>query len=153
MDKTTETKKPKWKTIVGLLFGVALMVAGTIGVVQNDMVNNILVQAGAEQTTTSVLEAYPHSDAAILAAADAIDAAIQARETNPDKLVSLLEAQLDDMGPIIPVRPVLTAVISQINSAFKASDTEELYVTKLKCIVNGMRSAVRSYTPEEPDAP
>lgn len=134
------TKKKTWKSwVLGVVFGVALVVIGTTGLIEDESVNNTLIQVGASQATAGAIEINPELAVHFAKAADVIDAAIEARTTKPDELVDIISKALNE-HTATDVTPVVEAVIVHINNAHKTSETEEQYHIKLKHLAAGLRS-------------
>lgn len=140
-EKPTKTKKAKvWTSIV---LGVVLVVAGAFSVFNSEPVNNMFMQAGAEQAAAGVIELYPGTEHAIGVTADTMDAAIQARNASPRHLAVLITEELKKVGVEgNMIEPIVEMVITQLNQAYEKSPTEEIYLVKAQCVADGLRAAV-----------
>lgn len=136
-------KKATWKSwVCGIVLGLGLIIVGSLGVIEDDTVNNSLIQAGATQTAIGAIELKPELTTAFAKAADIIDAAVEARTTTPETLATLVSEELKAYTTT-DVKPVVESAILYINQAYKTSDTEEQYHTKLKHLAAGFRAAVK----------
>lgn len=141
VEATPTKKKKSWIVIV---VGVVLLAIGGTSYFQSETINNMFVEIGANQVTAGVIEMQPGSRNAFLKAADVIDAAIEARKTDPTELAELIEEAVKPYTGKIDVSPVISTVINQINEAYKVGETEDKYIEKLKKVASGMRSAALS---------
>lgn len=138
----TARKKSTWKSwIIGIVLGVGLIVLGTTGVIKDENVNSTLIYTGASQAATGASELNPELAPAFNKAADVIDAAIQARTTDPKELVDIITAALKE-HTAADVRPVVEAAVLYVNQSYATSETEELYHKKLQNLASGFRSGV-----------
>lgn len=134
------TKKKTWKSwVFGVVLGIALVVIGTTGLIEDEAVNNTLIQVGAGQAAAGAVDIHPELAPAFNKTADIIEAAIEARTTKPDELISLIGEALNEYTST-DVTPVVEAVVLHINNAHKTSETEEQYHVKLKHLATGLRS-------------
>lgn len=151
-EKTTEAveveasavKTNKKKSWIALIVGVVLLAVGGISYFQSETVNNVFVEVGAGQVTTGIIEMQPNSRAVFIQVANVIDAAAEARTTDPTTLAGMIDKAVEPYVSILDVSPIVTSVINQINEAHKASDTEEKYILKLQKVAAGIRSAALS---------
>lgn len=143
VETTTTKKKKAWIVIV---VGVVLLAIGGTSYFQNETINNVFVEIGANQVTTGVIEMQPDSREAFLKAADVIDASIKARKTDPTILAALIEEAVKPYTGNIDVTPIIVTVINQINDVYKVSETEDKYIEKLKKVAAGIRSAASNST-------
>ena len=140
---TTE-KKSTWKSwVIGIVLGVGMIVIGTTGVIKDENVNSTLIYVGASQTASGAAELNPELAPAFNKAADVIDAAIQARTTDPKELVDIITTALKE-HTAADVRPVVEAAVLYVNRSYTTSETEELYHKKLQNLASGFRSGVYS---------
>ena len=140
---TTE-KKSTWKSwVIGIVLGVGMIVIGTTGVIKDENVNSTLIYVGASQAASGAAELNPELAPAFNKAADVIDAAIQARTTDPKELVDIITAALKE-HTAADVRPVVEAAVLYVNQSYTTSETEELYHKKLQNLASGFRSGVYS---------
>lgn len=136
-------KTNKRNIIISAIIGFFLVLAGTLNLFDSEEANLAALQAGAEQSMTGVISMYPDSQAYVQKVADALDAAIQARTTSPDALAEVVNTALDATVPDLEADAIVRAVVTQINNAYKVSETEELYIKKLQALLTGIRAAAR----------
>ena len=147
-----EQKKTSWKSwILGVVLGVGLVVLGTTGIIKDENVNNTLIYAGASQAATGAIELRPDFAPAFDKAADVIDAAVEARTTDPKALVDIVTTSLKEYTSA-DVRPVVEAAILYINQSYKASENEEVYRKKLQHLASGFRASANAVTRSTDDA-
>lgn len=140
---TTE-KKSTWKSwVIGIVLGVGMVVLGTTGVIKDENVNSTLIYVGASQAASGAAELNPELAPVFDKAADIIDAAIQARTTDPKELVDIITAALKE-HTAADVRPVVEAAVLYVNQSYTTSETEEIYHKKLQKLASGFRSGVYS---------
>lgn len=141
---TTDTaKKSTWKSwVFGIVLGVSLVILGATGFIKDDNVNTTLVYVGASQSAAGATELNPELAKAFVKTADVIDAAVEARTTDPKELVDIITESLKDYTTA-DVRPVVEAAVVYINQAYSASETEAMYYKKLQYLARGFRSGVQ----------
>jgi hypothetical protein len=140
---TTE-KKSTWKSwVIGIVLGVGMILLGTTGVIKDENVNSTLIYVGASQAASGAAELNPELAPAFDKAADIIDAAIQARTTDPKELVDIITTALKE-HTAADVRPVVEAAVLYVNQSYTTSETEEIYHKKLQNLASGFRSGVYS---------
>lgn len=151
-DTNNNNKKSTWKSwVLGIVLGVGLAILGATGIIKDDNVNNTLIQIGASQTVTGAIELNPSLAPAFVKVADVIDAAIEARTTDPKTLVDLVSTSLKEYTAT-DVRPVVEAAVLYINQAHSVSENEEHYHVKLRCLAAGFRSGAALPDVEKGDA-
>lgn len=133
-------KNNKRAAILGVIAGFLLVILGTVNIFEEE-INLVFIQAGADQSMTGIIEMYPGSEAYIARVADVLDAAIEARTTDPKDLAIIVNESLDALVPDLEADSIVQAVVQQINKAHEVSDTEEIYHGKLQALVDGMRAA------------
>lgn len=141
---TTDTaKKSTWKSwVLGIVLGAGLVLLGATGIIKDDNVNNTLVYVGASQAAAGATELNPELAQAFVKTADVIEAAVEARTTDPKELVDIITESLKDYTTA-DVRPVVEAAVLYINQAHSASETEAMYYKKLQHLASGFRSGVQ----------
>lgn len=150
-DTNNTNKKSTWKSwVLGIVLGVGLAILGATGIIKDDNVNNTLIQIGASQTVTGAVELNPSLAPAFAKAADIIDAAIEARTTDPKTLVDLVSTSLKEYTTT-DVKPVVEAAVLYINQAHSVSENEEHYHAKLRYLAAGFRSGAATQSVEEKD--
>lgn len=125
-------------TVAAIIIGVLMVVAGMFSWFEDEALNNALIQTGAAQAVHGVVQQYPDSQAYAEKAACIIEAAVEARTTSPDQLATLLY-DAAEAYTVPGSKSVLVAIINQINAAHKATDNEDLYLTKLLFLSKGIR--------------
>lgn len=144
-----ETKKSSWKSwVFGILAGVCLIVLGGAGIIKNESVNNALIQMGANQTAAGAIELNNDLAPVFVKIADTIDAAVEARHADPEKLSELINTSVQEYTDI-DVKPAVSAAVDYINQAYKASESEDVYAKKLTCLAAGFRAAAISKSQAE----
>lgn len=137
---TTDKKNSTWKSwVLGIVLGVGLVVLGTTGIIKDENVNSTLIYVGASQAATGATELNPELASVFDKAADVIDAAIEARTTNPEELIDIITAALK-AHTTADVRPVVEAAVIYVNQSYTTSETEAIYHKKLKSLASGFRS-------------
>lgn len=134
-------KKSKGGSIAAMIIGIVLVVAGVFSFTNNAALNDALIEVGAGQTVLNVVEQYPQTKEWATICADVIDAAIAARESKPETLANMIYDAVGDYT-VPGLKSLVEAVVEQINSAYKASETEQEYIDKLKHLVTGIRDGV-----------
>ena len=143
--ETTTKNKSKKKIWISLIVGVILLIAGGIGLSGNEEVNKALLKSGAEAAAVGIIEMHPDAVHAIDVAANAIDAAVQARTASPKLLVVLVQNAFITEGIDADyVEPIIQVVAEQVNTAYETSETELMYLEKATSIASGLRAAVRA---------
>lgn len=144
-----EQKKSRTKTWIALVLGVAMVVLGSVAVIKDDMINSIMIELGAQQTAASTIEINPETAPVFSKAADVIDAAVQARHADPEKLAVMLnEALKEYAGTSVDVSGVIALIINKVNKEHEISKTEEEYLAKVSLIAKGFREAVNNLPKE-----
>jgi hypothetical protein len=133
-------KENKRAAIMGIIAGFLFMILGVANIFEEE-INLVFIQTGADQSMTGLIDTYPGSGEYIARVADALDAAVKARTTDPKELAAIVDDSLNALVPDLEADAIVQAVITQINNAHKVSDTEELYHGKLKALVAGMKAA------------
>lgn len=136
-------KKTNWKAIIGMVVGALLVVAGGFSLFQNETFNTAAIQAGATLNAEGILEMYPESKDAIAKVAETIDAAVEARTTSPDQLNGILEGIATQFTGSGYAGVLINSVVTQVNEAYKVSETEEVYHAKLKALTLGLKAALK----------
>lgn len=143
-----EEKQGKRKTVTWtiLISSLVLMCCGLFGVFNKEELNGDAVRLGARQAAILTLQEQPNAEKAILYSADLLDAAIAARQAQPEELSALLNDGLQAYtGAGIDVSPLVELIVSQANSAFQHAAEESIYLSRLSQLAKGLRQAV-SYT-------
>lgn len=141
-------KENKFAVMMGIIAGFLFVLLGMVNIFEEE-INLVFIQAGADQSMTGIIEMYPGSEAYITRVADVLDAAIEARTTDPKDLAIIVNESLDALVPDLEADSIVQAVVQQINKAHEVSDTEEMYHGKLQALVDGMRAACARDLPSE----
>lgn len=140
----TEKKPSKSKkgfSIAAIVIGVLLLAAGMFSVFDSEDINNSMVEVGTAQVVQNLVTTYPDTAAYASKTADIIEAAVEAREVDPDKLAELIyQAAEEYQSP--GIKSLLVSIIRQINSAYAIAEKEEAYLKKLTYVVKGIREGV-----------
>ena len=136
-----KSKKKHW--IIGAL-GLVLIIMGSLSMFQTEEMNNLAVQIGSKTVATEMTEAYPEHTEIWAKAITVLDAAIEARTVSPDKLSLLLNEEITKVtGNETPeVVEIINKLVEQFNIAWKSSDSEEVYIEKLKALSAGIKQAL-----------
>lgn len=144
-----EQKKSRTKTWIALVLGVAMVVLGSVAVIKDDLVNRILIELGAQQTAASTIEINPETAPVFSKAADVIEAAVQARHADPEKLAIILnEALKEYAGTTVDVSGIIILIIDKVNKEHEVSKTEEEYLDRVSLIAKGFKEAVNNLPKE-----
>lgn len=144
-----EQKKSRTKTWIALVLGVAMVVLGSVAVIKDDLVNRILIELGAQQTAASTIEINPETAPVFSKAADVIEAAVQARHADPEKLAIILnEALKEYAGTTVDVSGIIILIIDKVNKEHEVSKTEEEYLDRVSLITKGFKEAVNNLPKE-----
>lgn len=137
-----ESNKKEWKLKgwIAACAGAIILIVGSIGFIGDDSVNNVLVETGAAQMASGIVEEEPSSKEVILKIADALDAAAQARTVSPAELSRILNDLVQKHLGGFDTSNIISAIISQINKNYEVSKTEEEYVEKVRCMARGLRN-------------
>lgn len=138
-NKTTETKKSSAKTWVTLVLGIIAIILGCTTLIENDDVNNTLIEIGAAQSATSIIEMQPNAKSSIGVIADVLDAAVEARDAKPEHIAELIQTALQDKIGTVDIRPIVSLVVKQLDEVYKKSSTEERYLEKVTHLAKGFR--------------
>lgn len=140
----TESKGSSIRNWIIIVIGVLFCAAGLFAWFgEDDTINNAIIEAGTTQSCVAFIEEYPDSKEYMQQVADAIEAAVEAREASPDKLTTIINEKLSDLvGKGIKVDAIVDAIILNINTAHKVSDTEEKYLDKVRYIVKGINASL-----------
>lgn len=144
-----EQNKSRTKTWIALVLGVAMVVLGSVAVIKDDLVNRILIELGAQQTAASTIEINPETAPVFSKAADVIEAAVQARHADPEKLAIILnEALKEYAGTTVDVSGIIILIIDKVNKEHEVSKTEEEYLDRVSLIAKGFKEAVNNLPKE-----
>lgn len=144
-----EQNKSRTKTWIALVLGVAMVVLGSVAVIKDDLVNRILIELGAQQTAASTIEINPETAPVFSKAADVIEAAVQARHADPEKLAIILnEALKEYAGTTVDVSGIIILIIDKVNKEYEVSKTEEEYLDRVSLIAKGFKEAVNNLPKE-----
>ena len=141
---TPATKKSKKKNWIVASLGLVLVILGSLSVFQTEDINILAIEIGSKTVTQEMVEAYPEHEAIWSTAAEVLESGIKARTTSPDALATLISNELNDaMGYETPeIKEISEKIIEQINSLWKSSPNEEIYIEKLEALVSGIKKAL-----------
>ena len=141
---TTTPKKSKTKNWVLSAIGLVLIVLGSLSVFQTETMNNLAIEIGSKTVASEMMEAYPEHTEIWVKGAEIIESAIIARTTSPDALGTIINDEITKLtGSETPeVKEIIKCFVDHINSIWKSSETEEIYIEKLKSLVSGIKKAV-----------
>lgn len=142
-EEDTAPKKSRKGRIVAMVVGILLVGVGFFSFFDSVQINDALIEVGAGQTVKNMVEEYPGTKEWAVKTADVIEAAIEARTTSPTRLSALIRAEVGDVS-VPGLQGLLEAIIAQINSTYKTSQTEQEYVDKLRHLVTGIRDGIGS---------
>lgn len=140
-DKKLEKTSKIWNW-VAIIVGALICAAGAFSFFDNDAMNDTLTEAGAGQIAAGIVSEYPQSAPVINCIADVLDAAVEARVGDPKAIATMIQEEAAKIGIAIDTKPIIAAIINQINTAYEKCETEEQFLHKLELIARGLRSGV-----------
>ena len=143
-ETNTTTKSKKWNW-VAILIGLAICLAGVFSFSEDENVNNAMVEAGASQIASTIASEGPSSASAVLSAADILDGVVKARIGDPKAISDIMQKKLSELETGMDFRPVIIAVMNQINLAHAKSETEEQFLHKVELIARGLRTGCMTH--------
>ena len=140
----TTTKNKKRKSWIVACIGLIFIILGSLSVFKTEFMNNMAISMGSKAITTEMVELYPEHKDVWASLVDVMEAAIEARTTSPETLAKLLEKEISNVtgNKNTEIGNFVKELVSQINSAYKTSETEEIYIGKLKALVAGIKSSL-----------
>ena len=85
------------------------------------------------------------SASAVLSAADILDGVVKARIGDPKAISDIMQKKLSELETGMDFRPVIIAVMNQINLAHAKSETEEQFLHKVELIARGLRTGCMTH--------
>lgn len=143
-ETNTTTKSKKWNW-VAILIGLAICLAGVFSFSEDENVNKAMVEAGASQIASTIASEGPSSASAVLSAADVLDGVVKARIGDPRAISDIMQKKLSELETGMDFRPVIIAVMNQINLAHAKSETEEKFLHKVELIARGLRTGCMTH--------
>ena len=138
----TKSKKWNWVTI---LIGLLICMAGVFSFSDDKTVNDAMTEAGASQIASAIASEGPSSASAVLSAAEILEGVVKARVGDPRDISEIMQKKLAEMEVSFDFRPILSAVMNQINSAHAKSETEEQFLHKVELIARGLKNGCMTY--------
>ena len=142
MAEITQTSTKTKKTVgwISILLGIILCIAGSLSFFENETINDALTETGAAQIASGIVSEYPSSAFVVQDLTEVLDSAIKARIGDPGAISEMLQEKVSGYDLKIDIRPIVTAVINQVNDAHKKSTTEEQFLHKLELITRGFKT-------------
>ncbi len=138
----TSTKTRKAAGWVGILLGIILCIAGSLSFFENETINDTFTEAGAAQIASGIVSEYPSSAFVVQDLTEVLDSAVKARIGDPGAISEMLQEKVSSYDLEIDIRPIVAAVINQVNDAYKKSITEEQFLHKLELIIRGFKTVM-----------
>lgn len=145
MSETNTTTKLKKRNWVAILIGLVICLAGVFSFSENENVNDAMVEAGASQIASAIASEGPSSASAVLSAAEVLDVVAKARVGDPRAISEILQKKLSELETGMDFRPIISAVMNQINLAHAKSETEEQFLHKVELIAKGLRTGCMTH--------
>lgn len=139
--ETKPTNKMKIASIIVIILGLLICAAGIVGFSEDDELNAAMIEVGMGQSTATLVLEHPGSKKAFENAAYILEAAVRARQADPEMLTKLLTDTMKDY-PCAGLDDVIASVVNKVNAAYSKTETEDVYLNKLQHIVNGIRSGI-----------
>lgn len=145
MEQEKETKtvnKKAWTAWIAIAVGIAAIVLGSIGITEDDETNSAIVDLGVTMTITNTVEQYPDSVQQLAKVSQVIDSVLDARNGNMEDLSALLEVELNKItnaSTTDAATIAVTRIIKLINQAYTKSETEEVFIQKLRFINSAIK--------------
>ena len=91
--------------------------------------------------TEEVVEMYPNHKEIWIKSVEIIESGIEARVSSPEALAAILDEELSKLTEQEDpkMKEVIEKIIDHINSLWKSSESEEIYIEKLKSFVTGVK--------------
>lgn len=138
-----DSKKKKVIRIVSVVVGILCMVAGFFSFCDSDELNNALIEVGAGQSVSNIVAEYPKAAPYASKIIDVIEAAIEARTSDPERLTTMIvEAIGKDAYTVPGLQSLLHLIVATINKQYDSSKTEDEYIDKLRHLVTGIRDGL-----------
>lgn len=138
------TKSKKWSWIT-ILIGLVICLAGVFSFSDDETVNDALTEAGASQIASVIASEGPSSASAVLSAAEVLDGVVKARVGDPRAISEIMQKKLSEMEVSFDFRPIISAVMNQINLAHAKSETEEQFLHKVELIARGLKNGCMTH--------
>lgn len=145
MSETNTTTKSKKRNWVAILIGLAICIAGVFSFSEDENVNDAMVEDGASQIASVIASEGPSSASAVLSAADVLDGVVKARVGDPRAISEIMQKKLSELETGLDFRPIIAAVMNQINIAHSKSSTEEQFLHKVELIARGLKNGCMTY--------
>lgn len=142
-------KRPvKAGVLIMLAFGLIIVILSMAGYMPSDDSGKMVTRGGVELTVQVVATDYPEALPVIDRAVVLIDAAVDARQGNPAPLVASLRKTATSYDLPYEIRSagaiIIPMVIASVNEAFKSSETEEEYISRLREISEYFKEALNN---------
>lgn len=145
MSETNTTTKSKKRNWVAILVGLVICLAGIFSFSEDENVNDAMVEAGASQIASVIASEGPSSASAVLSATDVLDGVVKARVGDPRAISEIMQQKLSELETGMDFRPIIAAVMNQINIAHSKSKTEEQFLHKVELIARGLRTGCMTH--------
>ena len=137
----SQASKPKKKNWILVAIGMIVMILGMLSVFPNEEANNIAIEMGTKTMVEEMIEMYPEHKSIWIKSVEVIESSIEARTSSPEALASILNEELSKLTNVGDSK-IIEKIINNINSLWKSSETEMIYIEKLKMFTNGVRMAL-----------
>lgn len=138
-------KKSKKVVWISLVIGILMIIVGGTTLIDDDLINDALVELGAQQTAISSIELNPDTKEVYAKVSEVLTAAVHARTSDPEELAKLInDALVEYAGTSVNVTPIINALLNKLNELKHASPTEEIYLHKVALLAKGFKEAVES---------
>ena len=104
-----------------------------------------MTEAGASQLASVIASEGPSSASAVLSAAEVLDGVVKARVGDPRAISEIMQKKLSEMEVSFDFRPIISAVMNQINLAHAKSETEEQFLHKVELIARGLKNGCMTH--------
>lgn len=141
----SQAPKSKKKNWILAAIGMIVMILGMLSIFPNEEANNIAIEMGTKTMVEEMVEMYPEHKDIWIKSVEVIESSIEARTSSPEALASILNEELSkltNVGDSNIIEKIIEKIINQINSLWKSSETEMIYIEKLKLFTNGVRMAL-----------
>ena len=137
----SQAPKSKKKSWVLAAIGLIFVILGSLSVFPSNEANNTAIELGAKTMVEEVVEMYPDHKEIWIKSVEIIESGIEARVSSPEALATILNEELSKLTEQEDpkMKEVIEKVIDHINSLWKSSESEEIYIEKLKSFVEGVK--------------
>ena len=140
----TKVSKSKKKSWIIATIGMIVMILGMLSVFPNEDANKMAIEMGTKTMVEEMVEMYPNHKEIWIKSVEIIESGIEARTSSSEPLATILSAELSKLTEQEDpqVTEVIEKVIDHVNSLWKSSESEVIYIEKLKSFTGGVRRAL-----------